>query len=88
MQQAHVSWWPLPNQWTNVTANGYNWRHWTEWDEDWYLMRLQDIRNGHPRFGIPYSASTWRSKIRGMSAARTITTRIDDHSKQYVGLKS
>jgi len=88
MQQALVSWWPLPNQWTNVTANGYNWRHWTEWDEEWYLDRLEFIRKGDSKYGIPLSASSWRNKLRGMTAARLVTTGIDTLSKNHVRLRS
>jgi hypothetical protein len=71
-----------------MSANGFNWRHWTEWNEDWYLERLEYIRKGHPKYGIPYNASTWRDKIRGMPSARLVTTGIHNHSKQYVVSRS
>jgi hypothetical protein len=35
-QMADVSWWPSPVHWNNLNSNGFNWGHWTEWDEIWY----------------------------------------------------
>ena len=71
LQVSLVSWWPMPHAWANITACGYNWGHWTEWDEHWYLNRLQHIADSTPE-GIPFSASEWRNKLRGAPSARAL----------------
>ena len=52
------SWGPMPNQWENEKACGLNWGHWMEWDEQWYLMRLQEIAKGSKE-GVLFSANVW-----------------------------
>ena len=42
-QMADVYCWPTPVHWDNNNANGFNWGHWTEWDEIWYQQRMMEI---------------------------------------------
>jgi len=81
-QQALVSWWPLPAQWNNL--NGHNWGYWTEWDEQWYCQRLMAIHRGDPRLGVPLTATTWRTKVRGAASARLLTKGILAHSENCI----
>ena len=55
---ADVSWWPSPVHWENNNANGFNWGHWTEWDEIWYQQQVTEIIMGHKN-GVPFIQSTW-----------------------------
>jgi hypothetical protein len=80
-QQALVSWWPLPKQWNNTASNGHNWGYWTEWDELWYRQRLSNIRDGGP-LGLPFTTGIWRSKLKGASAARSVTNLSPIHSQK------
>jgi hypothetical protein len=85
-QMADVSWWPTPvhciMHWDNHNANGYNWGHWTEWDEIWYQQRVKDILSGH-KTGTPFTQSTWRSKLKGSKAWKQVTIRVQDESKAF-----
>ena len=40
-QMSEVSWWPTPTHWNNHNSNGFNWGHWTEWDEVWYQQQVK-----------------------------------------------
>ena len=81
-QMADVSWWPTPTHWNNHNANGFNWGHWTEWDEAWYQQRLKDILSGH-KTGVPFTQGTWRSKLKGANAWRQVTKRVQDESNTF-----
>jgi hypothetical protein len=81
-QMADVSWWPIPTHWDNHNANGFNWGHWTEWDEIWYQQRVKDILSGD-KAGVPFTQSTWRSKLKGAKAWRHVTKRVQDESKAF-----
>jgi hypothetical protein len=74
-----VSWWPLPTQWNNTTADGYNWEHWTEWDKLWYCQQCLNICDGD-RLGAPFTASVWQSKLKGASVAKSTIKGLDIHS--------
>ena len=78
---ADVSWWPLPTHWDNFKANGYNWGHWTEWDEVWYQQRVNDILSEKKK-GIPFMQSDWRSKLKGSAAWRQVTNLVQNESKE------
>ena len=79
-QMADVSWWPTPIHWDNHHANGFNWGHWTEWDEVWYQQRVKDILSGN-KAGVPLTQSNWRSKLKGAKAWREVTKRVENESK-------
>ena len=81
-QMADVSWWPTPTHWDNHNANGFNWGHWTEWDEVWYQQRVKDILSGN-KAGVPFTQSNWRSKLKGAKAWREVTKRVEDESKAF-----
>ena len=76
-QTAFSSWWPMPTHWENENACGLNLGHWTQWDEHWYLKRLQDIATGQ-KDGIPLSGNAWRPKLRGATAARLLNKNVLD----------
>ncbi|KAF8900672.1 hypothetical protein CPB84DRAFT_1659965, partial [Gymnopilus junonius] len=59
-QVVHKSWWPKPAQWKNQKANGYNFGHWTEWDEVWYQSRLSEIEKGNAQ---PETPEFWRNSL-------------------------
>src|SRR5271155_6200126 len=80
-QMADVSWWPLPLHWNNLDYNGFNWGHWTEWDELWYQRRVEDILSSH-KFGVPLGQTKWKSRLKGSSAWRQVTRYADVESKQ------
>ena len=82
-QMSEVSWWPTPTHWNNRNANGYNWGHWTEWDEVWYQERVRNILSGH-KTGVPFTQSDWRSKLKGAGPWRKVTKRVEDESKAFV----
>jgi hypothetical protein len=42
-QDSHQSWWPKTNAWNKSTLNI---GHWTETCEEWFQIRLQNIRQG------------------------------------------
>jgi len=79
---ADVSWWPTPVHWDNNNANGFNWGHWTEWDEIWYQQRVTDISTGHKN-GVPFTQGTWRSKLKGAKTWKQVTKRVQDESKAF-----
>jgi hypothetical protein len=81
-QQALVSWWPLPGQWDNIKSNGHNWGYWTEWDESWYCRRLKEIHQGD-KFGVPFAANVWRSKLKGATSARLLNQGILTHADKH-----
>lgn len=81
-QIAEVSWWPTPLHWDNHNANGFNWGHWTEFDEAWYQQRVKDILAGK-NTGVPFTQTTWRSKLKGSKAWREVTKRVEDESKAF-----
>jgi hypothetical protein len=81
-QMSEVSWWPTPTHWNNHKANGYNWGHWTEWDEVWYQERVKNILSGS-KAGVPFTQSDWRSKLKGAGAWRKVTKRVEDESKAF-----
>jgi len=81
-QMSEVSWWPTPTHWNNHNANGFNWGHWTEWDEVWYQQRIKDILSGD-KAGVPISQSKWRSKLKGAKAWREITKRVSEESRAF-----
>jgi hypothetical protein len=78
-QMADVSWWPTPVHWDNH-ANGFNWGHWTEWDEVWYQQQVKDILSDQNN-GILFMQSTWHSKLKGANAWKQVTKHIQDESK-------
>jgi hypothetical protein len=68
----------MPTHWENETVcASLNLGHWTQWDEHWYLTRLQDIATGQEE-GIPLSGNVWRKKLRGASAGRLLNKNILD----------
>jgi hypothetical protein len=77
-QTANSSWWPTPTHWENEKACGLNLGHWTQWDEHWYLTRLQDIMTGQKDRGVPLSGNVWRTRLRGASAGRLLNKNILD----------
>ena len=81
-QMSEVSWWPTPTHWNNHNSNGFNWGHWTEWDEVWYQQRVKDILSGH-KAGVPLTQSTWRSKLKGAKPWREVTKRVEDEWKAF-----
>lgn len=80
---ADVSWWPTPLHWDNHNANGYNWGHWTEWDENWYQSRLTDILSAD-KTGVPFTQTTWRSKLKGAKAWKQVTKCIQKQSERVI----
>jgi hypothetical protein len=76
-QVAHKSWWPKPTYWKNQKANGYNFGHWTEWNETWYQDRLSDIAEGTAQ---PETPEFWRNNLRGASSWRKATARLNADS--------
>jgi hypothetical protein len=81
-QVADVSWWPTPLHWDNHNANGFNWGHWTEWNEVWYQQRVKDILSGEKN-GVPFTQSTWRSKLKGSKSWKQVTKRVQDESNAF-----
>jgi len=81
-QTANSSWWPTPTHWENEKACGLNLGHWTQWDEHWYLTRLQDIMMGKKE-GVPLSGNAWRTKLRGVKAGRALNNNILDSCKRF-----
>lgn len=77
IQTANSSWWPTPTHWENENACGLNLGHWTQWDEHWYLTRVQDIATGKKN-GVPLSGNAWRMKLRGLSKGRLLNKNILD----------
>ncbi|KIM36151.1 hypothetical protein M413DRAFT_78557 [Hebeloma cylindrosporum] len=76
-----VSWWPMPSQWDSIKACGYNWGHWTQCDEEWYLNRRRIIA-ASGKDGIPLSATAWRINLRGAGTAREANKRVLEFSKK------
>jgi hypothetical protein len=81
-QMSEVSWWPTPTHWNNHKANGYNWGHWTEWDEVWYQERVKNILSGN-KAGVPFTQSDWWSKLKEAGPWRKVTKRVEDESKAF-----
>jgi hypothetical protein len=81
-QMADVSWWPTPTHWDNRNANGFNWGHWTEWNEAWYQQRVKAILSGD-KAGVPLTQSNWRSKLKGAGHWRRVTKRVLDESNAF-----
>ena len=79
---ADVSWWPTPVHWDNNNANGFNWGHWTEWDEIWYQQRMTEILTGHKN-GVPFTQGTWRSKLKGAKTWKQVTKRVQDELNTF-----
>jgi hypothetical protein len=67
----------MPTHWENEKASGLNLGHWTQWDEHWYLTRLQSIAKGQKE-GVPLSGNMWRTKLRGASSSRLLNKNILD----------
>jgi hypothetical protein len=65
----------MPTHWDNEKACGLNWGHWTQWDEQWYLKRLEDIAK-ETKEGVPFSGNTWQSKLRGVNSARALNKNL------------
>jgi hypothetical protein len=80
-QTANSSWWPTASHWENEKACGLNLGHWTQWDEHWYLTRLQDIATGQKE-GVPLSGNVWRNKLRGAKTGRVLNNNILDSCKK------
>jgi hypothetical protein len=78
-QMADVSWWPNPVHWNNPNTNGFNWGHWTEWDEIWYQQRVSAVLSGD-KTGVPFTQSTWRTKLKGAKAWKQVTKRVQEQS--------
>lgn len=78
-QVAKVSWWPSAYVW-EMPFNGYNWHHWTEWDEVWYQQRLSHIQSGDEKEGMPITQKRWRDKIRGAGAWRKMVKAVSIHA--------
>ena len=64
--------------------NGHNWGYWTEWDEHWYCQWLMAIHCGDPQLGVPLTASTGQTKIRGAASVRSVIKDILTHSEKCI----
>lgn len=82
-QMADVSWWPTLIHWDNHNANGFNWGHWTEWDEVWYQQRVKDILSGNKKEGVPLTQTLWRSRLKGAGPWRQVTKRVMEESNAF-----
>ncbi|KIM48501.1 hypothetical protein M413DRAFT_22984 [Hebeloma cylindrosporum] len=80
-QMSQESWWPMPSLWENEKVCSLNWGHWTQWDEQWYLMWLKDIAKGSKE-GVPFPAHIWQTKVRGIGAGRVLNKNISESSNR------
>ena len=74
---SRVSWWPTDSSWQNFAQH----THWTEKVEDWYVKRLEKIRQGKEG---PLNASKWRTDIRGSSSLRRIDKFVTQAFDRFV----
>ena len=50
----------------------------------WYSQRLSAAHHGNPQLGVPLSASTWWTKLRGAASVRLVTKGIVTHSERHI----
>ena len=72
-----MSWWPTDTVWqTNAQHT-----RWTEKADNWYVKRLEKIRQGQEG---PFNSDRWRTEIRGSSKLRRINNSVANAFNRFV----
>ncbi|KAI0740115.1 hypothetical protein C8Q76DRAFT_591792, partial [Earliella scabrosa] len=77
-QTSDVSWWPKHQHWTN---SGFYTGAWTQWQEEWFALRLQDILAGK---ASPRSSKAWKKNMAMWRATSSIATKVDAASREFL----